>query len=67
MKMIYNQSSCKMEEAKQVTCPRCSGFGGCFGDEDGCPMCKGHGKVWLTEGSWLLPLWGRGGSDGRLY
>jgi len=67
MKKIYNKSSQRMEEAKYRKCPRCSGMGGCFGDEDSCPLCAGHGNLWISTSGWTLKKYGRVAKDEQLY
>ena len=50
MQKVYNHSTCNMEEAETVQCPRCKGFGANFGDDDGCTICAGDGEVVLSSG-----------------
>lgn len=60
MSHVFNKSSLVVEQAKQDTCPRCKGFGGCFPqDKDGtCTLCNGQGTLWVAcSGSgWVRPI-----------
>jgi len=58
---VWNKSKVKAEPAILTYCPRCKGFGANVGDENGCHICRGRGRVWLsTSGSgWTRPLWAR--------
>jgi DnaJ-class molecular chaperone len=66
MKRIFNNSKQQMEIATQETCPRCKGFGSNRGDEDNCPLCDGHGYLWLAKSGFTLKLYGRQGQE-KLY
>ena len=65
-KKIYNPSSCRMEEARLIQCPRCKGFGANFGDEDGCSLCSKQREVWNSTGGWTWPK-GSSPEKGRLF
>jgi len=66
---LFNKSKLRVESAKKQKCPRCSGFGGCFPADDGepCSICKGDGRVWMSETGWTRPLYGRIGESEQLW
>lgn len=66
MNKIYNPSTCRLEMAERITCPRCKGFGGLRKDEDGCILCDGVGEVWKSSGNWVWPK-GKTAEEGRLW
>lgn len=65
-KQVLNQSKNLFEDAEHKKCPRCSGFGGVFGDEDGCHICNGYGSCWVTQSGWTLAPYARS-SKSQLY
>lgn len=64
-KRYYNVTACKLESAVIQRCPRCKGDGSRQGEE--CDTCKGHGRLWITPGSCLLPLYSRAKESRELY
>ncbi len=33
-----------------ISCPRCKGYGSCFGDKDGeCYICDGDGQIFIVN------------------
>lgn len=66
VKQVLNKSRNLFEPAKEVTCPRCSGFGGILGDDGSCPICNGYGNCWKTESGWTLAPFKRANSS-QLY
>lgn len=63
---VYNKSTLFVEKAKRVECPRCRGVGGNLGDEDGCSLCDGKGKLWKSESGWTRAI-GRRLDQSQLY
>lgn len=49
---IYNKSKQLVEKAKFKQCPRCRGFGSVLGDDDGCEICNGYGRAWISDSGW---------------
>jgi len=56
---VFNHSALLMEPATQRVCPRCKGFGGVNRDDGPCPLCKGHGRLWISASGWTRPLHSR--------
>ena len=56
---VYNKTKERVEEATKQDCPRCRGFGGRLGDEDGCELCNGDGTLWVSESGWTRQLYAR--------
>lgn len=56
---VYNKSREVVEKAKKRICPRCNGFGAVTLSEESqqvwsgsnCFLCKGHGKVFISNTS----------------
>ena len=60
---VYNFSACCTEYATLFDCRNCRGVG--MTKDGECPICKGHGELWVTPGSWSLPKRDHG-EHGRL-
>lgn len=56
---VYNHSSLLVEAAKITRCPRCSGFGGVYGDDGECWVCNGWGRCWVSVSGWTRAKWAR--------
>lgn len=59
MMKVYNKSTLLTEKAKQVKCPRCSGFGRNSGDEENCFICNGYGYAWISQTGWTRAFYAR--------
>ena len=55
---IWNRSKERYQEATEVICPKCRGFGQVAGDGDECSFCEGDGVMWksATDG-YYAPRW----------